>query len=172
MIANKSRAFGCIPSGSQWPSPIIRVKRCHFLCLKAKKVTRENSRKERLPRFPFLFFQFNFNYSVASAFVFYAYSFGDYHLGMKSFLSRRICQPINATSEQKIIITVIQKLNWKTVHGQHLPTLREGCFRPCCLFLVSFFGQAKKLKRSNRMLLEDHQNVVCFIKKLLKKKSR
>ena len=49
---------------------------CHFLCLETKKVTKESSRKKRLPRVSFLGLRYGLSYSVASAFVFHAYSCG------------------------------------------------------------------------------------------------
>ena len=48
-------------------------------------------------------------------------------------------QSLNDIKDHLTFITVIQKLNWKTVRG-------KGCFFPRCLFFVSFFGQAKKEK--------------------------
>ena len=46
---------------------------CHFLCLETKKVTKENSRKERWRPVPFIVLQLSFCATVVSTLVFHAY---------------------------------------------------------------------------------------------------
>ena len=104
---------------------------CHFLCLETKKVTKENSRKERKQPVPFVVPWLDFIATVTSAFVFHAYSF---HIYSETAIGDGAIEaPLTFTA-------LVQKLNWNTDR-------KTGCYRFPRSFFVSF-GTSKKEKEA------------------------